>query len=192
MPNPEGFVVAATGFVYTAPVDTPAPSPTNAALSDPDAPWSEDFYVGSGENGGDNLPSWGSSGGDLTVLGSWGRHALRTITDPLTETITIPVSEFTRATLRYYTGADGGNTPGIFAVKGSEVGKGVERALLVVIYDGDLRLGFYAPRVSLTRGDDISVDAGDAVVFPLSATLLDSTTIEDRYEWLSEDLFPVS
>ncbi|KAA9155549.1 hypothetical protein FPZ12_029580 [Amycolatopsis acidicola] len=191
MPNPEGYVVAATGHVYLAPVDTPAPTPTNVALSAPTTPWAEAFYSGSGENGGDNLPEWGSDGGDLTVLGSWGNHAIRTIQDPLTETLTINVSEVNRDALQLYTGADGGDVAGVFSVKGSEVGKAVEKAVLIVIHDGDVRLGFYAPRVSVTRGDSISVASDDGLVFPLSLTLLDSTTIEDRYQWISEDLFPL-
>lgn len=189
-PNPLGFVVAATGFVYTAPALTAAPSATNTALSAPTTPWTELGNVGSGAQGGDNLPTWSSDGGDKTVLGSWARHAIRTITAPITEAITIPVSDFNRSTLQYYTGADGGSVTGVFAVNGTEIGNSTERALLVVIHDGALRLGFYAPRVALSRGDDFTPAPDDALVFPLSATLLDPPS-GARYEWLSEDLLDI-
>lgn len=185
------YVVGAVGHIYLAPADTAAPEATNAALSAPVTPWTELGFVGSGENGGDNLPSWSSDGGDKTVLGAWNNSAVRTITDALTETLNFTVSSFERTALQLYTSADGGDTTGRFDVLGTEVGKGVERALLVVIHDGPIRVGFYSPRANISRGDDITISQDDAVVFPLAATLLDPTGGGPRYSWIAPDLLEI-
>lgn len=186
--NDTAFVVPTRGFVYLAPVGTAAP--TVADLAAPATPFAILGHVGTAD--GDGLPTFTSDGGDVTTLGSWNKAAVRTTTEPLTQSVEFSASQLDAESLRLYTSADGGDVAGRFDVFGHEVNQGVQTALLIVIQDGTTRVGWYAPKVEVRRGDDIEFDPEGPLLLPLSATLLDVDTDTPRESWIAPWLNPVT
>lgn len=177
--NNNAFVLPGTGTAYTAPVGTATPT----VLTPPGSPFTEIAHIGNNE--GDGLPTWTTDGGDTENKGSWQRKAIKTYTEPMTETIEFEFSQIDELTLRYYTGASGGNTPGQFQVFGGDVGSGVETAFLITFSDGAVTVGFYAARVSISRNDDIELDPEEAARLPVKASLLDLDDATPRYVWIA-------
>lgn len=182
--NDDGYIVPTRGFIYLAPVDTPVPDLTD--LSAPPEPFEILGHVGTAD--GDGLPTFPSDGGDVTTLGSWNRSAVRTTSEPLTETLEFSISQIDSESLRLYTGADGGTAANRFDVFGHEVGSGTETAILVVIRDGSTYVGWYAPKVEVRRGDDIEFDPEGPIMLPVSCTLLDVDEDTPRYSWIAAHL----
>lgn len=177
--NNNAFVLPGTGTAYTAEVGTAAPT----VINPPASPFIEIAHIGNNE--GDGLPTWTTDGGDTSNKGSWQRKAIKTYTEPLSETIEFEFSQIDESTLRYYTGASGGNTPGQFQVFGKDIGTGVETAFLITFTDGTVTVGFYAPRVSISRNDDIELDPEEAARLPVKASLLDLDDDTPRYIWIA-------
>lgn len=184
--NSDAYIVPTRGFVYLAPVGTEAPS--LADLAAPPEPWQILGHVGTAD--GDGLPVFPSDGGDVTTLGSWNQQAVRTTTEPLTETVEFSASQIDAESLRLYTGADGGSAANRFEVFGHEVNSGTQTALLIVIQDGNTRIGWWAPKVEVRRGDDIELDPEGPILLPLSCTLLDLDDDTPRYAWIAAHLNP--
>lgn len=184
--NNDAYIVPTRGYVYLAPVDTPTPA--LADLAAPASPFEILGHVGTAD--GDGLPAFPSDGGDVTTLGSWNQSAVRTTSEPLTETVEFSISQLDEQSLRLYTGADGGAALNRFDVFGHEVGTGTETALLIVIRDGSTYVGWYAPKVEVRRGDDIELDPEGPLLLPVSCTLLDVDEATPRYSWIAAHLNP--
>lgn len=192
-----GYVLPGRTVLYTAPVDTAAPTTTLSGLDSPGVAWTILGHVG--DETGDGDPSFTRDGGDVTTKGSMTKKAIRQVVEPVTTGIDVDLTQFTRGVLALYTGTVGGNVAGTFAVEGASDGVATESAMLVVWEDGGIRVGLYAPRVSWTGRDSIDTDSiEDAIRVPLHAGFLDSATIVGpngkplRYSWLSPTLFPSS
>lgn len=192
----EGYVLVSRCVVYTAPVDTPEPDATFAALNTP-VGFTIIGHVG--DETGDGDPAFTRDGGDVTTKGSMTKRAIRQVVEPVNSGVDMDLTQFTRGTLALYHGTTGGTTDGKFQVAGSADGGTTETALLIVWEDGNTRVGLYAPRVSWTGRDNIETDSiEDAVRLPLHAGFLDSETLVDeddrplRYTWISPTLLPLS
>lgn len=186
--NNAAYIVPTRGFVYLAPVGTAAP--LVADLAAPATPFEILGHVGTAD--GDGLPVFTSDGGDVTTLGSWNQAAVRTTTEPLTQSVEFSASQIDAESLRLYTSSDGGTATGRFDVLGSEVNQGVQTALLIVIQDGSTYIGWYAPKVEIRRGDDIEFDPEGPILLPLSATLLDVDATTPRESWIASYLNPAT
>ncbi len=193
--NDNGYVLPSRIVVYTAAVDTAAPAA--ASLDAPGASWTIRGHVGDEE--GNGAPGFTREGGDVTTKGSMTKRAIRQVVAPVISGVDMDFTQFTREILSLYTGTDGGNTAGSFAVEGSKDGGTTKTALLIVWEDGAERVALYAPNVSWTGRDNISTDSiEDAIAVPVHAGFLDSTTLVGptgkplRYTWISPDLFPSS
>lgn len=179
--NSDAYVVPTIGRVYLAPVGTEAPSVD--ALSAPESPWEIVGHVGTAD--GDGLPAFVADGGDVTSLGSWNQRVVRSVAEPLTETVEFSMSQVDETSLSLYTSADGGAAANRFDVMGSEVGQGRDHAMLIVIQDRQLYLGWHASKVTVRRGDDIEFDPEGPILLPLSCTLLDLDDDTPRYSWVA-------
>lgn len=180
-------VLAAKGHVLTAPVDTAPPSPTAVA----------GFTEAAGITGWDNightsrdeLPVFGYDGGDTEVLGSWQHSSLRVVqTEAISEYVTFNLHQFDEAGLALYYGqADGGATAGMFAVTGG-VSAGTDKALLIVIVDGDSKIAFYASNANIRREAEIELATDELAFLPLRATMQNSPTTQPMMAWISNSI----
>lgn len=139
-----------------------------------------------GHTSRDDMPEFAFDGGDTAVKGTWQRKNLRTVLsgDPVADSVTINLNQWTKDALTLYYGEDAANTPGVFGVDGDFTA--VERAILVIIVDGDTRIAFYAAKASVTRADSINMPVDDFAELPIKATFL-KLTGRRLYDWISLD-----
>lgn len=190
--NDDAVLVAAVGYVFTAPPGTAAPSPAalkTINLKDPST-WGTGLTVweSSGHTSRGTLPEFGFDGGDSEVKGSWQKKKLRDVTseDPI-DYVTVNLHQFDEHALGLYYGPNGSTTTGVFGVK---TGQTNEKAVFIVIEDGPLRLGHHAHKASVKRDDAIDLPVDDLAALPVRFTYLD---YEDElpFSWINEDLFNV-
>lgn len=132
------------------------------------------------------LPEFGFEGGDAEMKGSWQKKKLREIQkdDPV-DYLTVVLHQFDSDALSLYYGPNGSSTPGVFGVSSGV--EAAEKAGLVVIEDGDLRLGFHFHKASVKRDDKIELPIDDLASLPVKFTFLDYNS-ELLFSWISEDL----
>lgn len=190
--NDDAVLVAAVGHVFTAPVGTAAPTPAQLKtinLKDTST-WGTTLTVwdSAGHTSRGTLPEFGFDGGDSEVKGSWQKKKLRDVTseDPI-DYVTIALHQFDEDALSLYYGPNGSTTPGVFGVK---TGQTNEKAIFIVIEDGDLRLGHHAHKASVKRDDAIDLPVDDLAALPVRFTYLDHLN-ELPFSWINEDLFNV-
>ena len=125
-----------------------------------------------GHTNNDDLPEFGYDGGDSETKGSWQKKVLKTIT---TETpvdyVTIKALQFDMDTLEYYYGKNASKVENVFGVDAPN-GKDVERAILIVLKDGDYKIAFSAAKAGLRRDESIALEADDFATLPLRATFV--------------------
>lgn len=147
-------------------------------------------------NGWDNLghtsrgemPEFGFDGGKTEMKGTWQRKRLREVEtgDPQEDSVKISLEQWDADTLELYFGENAAETPGIFGVSGDF--NPVEKSILVVIIDGEDKLGFYAARASIQRDAAVKLPIDDFATLPIKATFLNLGT-RRLYDWINEDLF---
>lgn len=190
--NDDAVLLAAVGYVYDAPVGTPAPTPAQLktlSLTNPSA-WPVPGWDLSGHTSEDDLPEFGYEGGDSEVKGTWQKKKLREIqTSEIADYVIVNLNQFDEDGLTHYYGPNQSSTPGVFGVKSGQNTN--ERAFLVIIVDGEDRLGFHAHKASLRRDDSISLATDEYGALPVRATFLDYNE-ELLYTWINEDWFNVS
>lgn len=197
--NDNAVFTAAGGYVYIADVATAAPTPaeigalTLAQLNESSPPAGSPLegWRTIGHTSREEMPEFGFDGGETEVRGTWQNAALREVeTEQIADYLTLFLHQFDTASFELYYGANASTTPGIFGVAGGQT-QPVEKALLIIIVDGDLRLGFYAPKVSIRRDDAISLPNDEFAALPVRATFLKHGAL-NLYEWINEDLFPLT
>lgn len=152
--NNNSTLVVKTGRFYIAPVGTAAPA-DKAELKAPLSPWEE-----LGHTSVEDILSWATEGGESTTLSSLQAPSLRTTTSPRTESFTTTLLQWDEASLPFYFGDN------MELISGSTILYGVnsnptpvEKALLIVLQDGENIFPVYAPSASIARGDDLSIDS---------------------------------
>lgn len=196
-------LTAGAGWVFLADANTA--SPTDDLVDPPAGPFVPGAlpvgWVPVGHTSRDDLPEFGSDGGDTEVRGSWQNASLRqVVTDTAVDFVTINLLQFDNDTLALYYGAENALVNGErrFRVATTPTGT-VEKAMLIVIVDGNVSVGLYAPRVSFTRDDAISLATDDFGTLPVRATFLQGTdgALGDSllFDWIggsivAEDLTP--
>lgn len=174
--NNDAVLTAGAGWVFLAPPNTLSPtddkvSPLVGSFNPAglDVAWAP-----VGHTSRDDLPEFGSDGGDTEVRGSWQNSSLRqVVTETAVDFVTLNLLQFDNETLALYYGQANALVNGErrFRVKSAPTST-VEKALLVVIVDGDTSVGFYAPKVSIKREDAISLATDDFGALPVRATFL--------------------
>ena len=185
--NSDAVLLAAKGYIFTAPVGTPAPDYTEI----------ESFTDGSSLTGWDNvghtsrdeLPVFGFDGGDTETLGSWQTSALKTVvTETPVDYVTFNLLQFDEAALELYYGVENSSTEtGVFSVDDASV-EATERALLIVLVDGDLKIAFHAARTAIRREAEMELAVDALAMLPLRATFLKYEG-EPLFSWINGDLY---
>lgn len=135
-----------------------------------------------------DMPEFGFDGGDTEVKGTWQNESLReVVTKPIADFLTLFLHQFDTPTFELYFGEDSSADSGVFGVANGNVAP-VEKAFLVVIVDGDNKVGFYAPKASVRRDDSISLPVDEFAALPVKATFL-KYGAANKFEWINEDVF---
>lgn len=190
--NDQAVITPAVGYLFTNTVGTTSPTSTEITSLDLDtfdslttASWSQ-----VGHTSRDDLPEFGFEGGDKEIKGTWQQKRLREIAtgDPVADSVTIILEQFDLTSLELYYGANAADTvaePGVFGVSGDFVP--VEKSLFILIVDGDVRVGFYAPKASISRDDSIALPVDGFAGLPVKASFLNYKN-KRLYDWISDDL----
>lgn len=188
--NDDAVLTAAVGYVYTATVGTAAPTPAQIKtlnLADTST-WGVGLTAWKtvGHTSRGTLPEFGFEGGNSEVKGSWQKKKLREINseDPI-DFLTVVLHQFDEDSLALYYGPNASTEEGVFGVDTSQIN---EKAGLVIIEDGDLRLGHHFFKSSVKRDDSIELPIDDLASMPVRFTYLDYLDKLPFY-WLNEDLF---
>jgi hypothetical protein len=104
----------------------------------------------------------------------------------ISDFLTIFLQQWDMESLTLYYGQDASKQAGVFGVKGGTPTP-VERALFIVIVDGDTKIGFYAPKASIKRDDSIELATDEFASLPIRATFLKYGS-SNVFEWINEDL----
>lgn len=186
--NKDAVLTAAKGYVYFAPVGTAAPTPSAIASFDPETGFTGGTWKESGHTSRDDLPEFGFDGGDTSVKGSWQNAVLReVVTQAASDYVTINLLQFDDTALGLYYGVtDPGSTAGVFAVKDAPTNT-VSKAVLVVIVDGGVSIGFHAPEASVRRDDSISMAVDEFAALPIRATFVKNESAAYLFAWISSE-----
>jgi len=144
-------------------------------------------WINVGHTSREDLPEFGFDGGKKQMRGSWQRKRLREVEsgDPAEDSLKFTLEQWDRESLALYFGEDAADTPGVFGVSGDFVP--VEKSVLVILVDGDARVGFYAPKSQISRDASIKMPLDNFAGLPVKATFLNYGT-RRLYDWISLDL----
>lgn len=140
-----------------------------------------------GHTSREDMPEFGYDGGDTETKGTWQHAQLReVITKQAADFLKLNLHQFDAESFTLYFGANAASTPGVFGVSGDTAI--TERAFLVIIVDGQTRVGFYAPKASVRRDAAIKMPVDNFAALPVRATFLKHGA-NNLYQWISSDLF---
>ncbi|UJD20863.1 major tail protein [Mycobacterium phage Zimmer] len=191
--NDEAVLTAAVGYIYVADPGTKPPTPTELKTIDLTQatawPVGLTAWKSVGHTSRGTLPEFGFDGGDSEVKGSWQKKKLREIQkdDPI-DHLTVVLHQFDEESLSLYYGDNASVEAGVFGYSGS--GAANEKAGLVIIEDGDLRLGHHFHKAGVKRDDSIDLPIDDLAALPVKFTYLNHNA-ELLFTWINEDLFNV-
>ncbi|QDK03103.1 major tail protein [Mycobacterium phage SydNat] len=140
-----------------------------------------------GHTSENDMPEFGYEGGDSEVRNTWQKKKLREVqSEEPVDYLTMFLHQFDTQSFELYYGKNAATTPGVFGVDGNT--KPVEKALLVIIKDGDEKVGFYAAKASVKRDDAIQMPNDDFAALPIRATFLKMAG-RRLFDWINEKLF---
>jgi hypothetical protein len=147
------------------------------------AGWSNIGHTSRGD-----MPEFGFDGGDTEVRGTWQNESLReVVTKPIADYLTMFLHQFDTHAFELYYGKNASKEAGVFGVA-SGTTTPIEKAIFILIVDGDTRVGFYSPKSSIRRDDSISLPVDEFAALPVRATFLKHGS-QNKFEWVNQDLF---
>lgn len=184
--NDNAVVLPARGFIFTAPVGTASPTPSEIDAFDP-AVGTISGWEPLGHTARDELPVFGFDGGDTEVKGTWQNASLReVVTEVATDYVTFNLHQMDESSMGLYYGVTNpGSTVGKFDVTDTSTSP-IQRALLIIIVDGTTNVGFHSTKTSIRREDAIELAIDEFIFMPVRATFLKHNT-EALFSWLSTD-----
>src|SRR5690606_23225619 len=166
--NNDAVLTAAKGYIYVAPVGTANPSA--AEIESFDAATGFVGWENLGHASRDELPEFGFAGGDTETRGPWQYEALQTVvTGPAVGYVTFRLHQFDELGLSLYYGSDTSVTDGEMEINSTSGGN--QYAILIVMVDGDLKLGWYAAKTDIRREESIDLSVDEFAALPLRATV---------------------
>ncbi len=175
--NDDAPIVAGTGFIYLADPDTAKPTVTDP--QDPGAGW-----VSIGHTSLNDLPEFGRDGDDPETIGTWQNNNLRQTSPNITYSVTFQSVQASIETYQLYFGAGSEATQpdGSFRIPARPTPQ--VKALLFVLVDGTNFVPLWHPRASLLGSDAVGMATDYFMTFPITATLLGSSLIDNAVgEW---------
>lgn len=137
-----------------------------------------------GHTGNEDLPEFGYEGGDSEAKGSWQKKNLREVTtEAPVDYVTVKALQFDPATLELYYGKNASKVAGVFGVDSPASGT-VDRAVLIVMVDGQFKIAFSAAKASVRRDESISLATDEFSTLPLRATFIKHPG-RHLFEWIT-------
>lgn len=125
-----------------------------------------------GHTAEEDLPEFGYEGGDKESKGTWQKKNLKEVTtEAVVDYVTLKLNQFDLKTLSYYYGKNKSSAAGVFGVDSGD-NPSVEESILVIIVDGDYRIGFTAAKSSIRRDESISLATDDFSQLPIRSTFV--------------------
>lgn len=125
-----------------------------------------------GHTSEEELPEFGFEGGETETKGTWQKKAMKeVVTETPVDYVTYKAHQFDTATLEMYYGKNVSKVDGVFGVD-NPASQGIESAILIVIVDGDYRIGFTAAKASTRRDEAIALASDGFAVLPLRSTFI--------------------
>lgn len=148
-------------------------------------------WINIGHTSRSDLPEWGFEGGKTKLKGSWQKKRLREVEDgePVEDSVTLSLVQWDEVAMELYFGADASDVEGVYGVSGDF--HPVEKGFLVILVDGDARVGFYATKASIQRDAAIKLPLDDLASLPIKATFLNYGS-RRLYDWISAEHFSFS
>ncbi len=184
--NDDALFTAAVGYVYVGPVGTTKPTPTQISNFDPEVGLTG-AWVDLGHTSREDLPEFGYEGGTTETRGTWRAVALReVVTDPAVDYVNINLHQFDEQGLSLYYGVTNSSAvEGEFEIADSSTSS-TERAVCIVMIDGDIQIAFYARKAGIRRNASISMGVDEFSVLPIRATFLKDGN-NSLMSWISQD-----
>lgn len=137
-----------------------------------------------GHTSRNEMPEWGFEGGKMKMKGTWQKKRLREVEDgdPIEDSVMVNLEQWDPATMELYFGSNVADTPGIFGIDGNF--DPVEKSFLIILVDGESRIGFYASKASIQRDKAIKLPIDDFATMPIKATFLNLGN-RRLYDWIS-------
>lgn len=146
-------------------------------------------WLNVGHTSREDLPEFGFEGGETETRGSWQNAAVKeVVTEVTVDYVTINLHQFDEDSLElYYSQANHLSAAvGEFWVTDAATAT-IEKAILIVIVDGDAKIAFYARKSSVRRSEAIGMEVDNFAVLPIRATFLKDGNWE-LYRWISQDI----
>jgi len=192
--NANAVFTAAKGYVYVADVaDAVAPTPAEIKVFNA-ADGLGTGWRDVGHTSREELPEFGFDGGETETRGTWQNAALRTVVpEAAVDYVVVQLHQFDDEALELYYGVpNASEDPGQFSVAEAST-QAPERALCIVIEDGENHMALYAPRVSAAREDSITMAVDEFAALPIRFTFLKRDPDQDGttyplFTWINEDV----
>src|SRR5690606_953331 len=150
------------GEVGVATMPTPADIASFSAATGLGAGWEQ-----IGHTSRDELPEFGFDGGETETRGSWQNASLKVVTtEAPVDYVTFNLHQFDGRGLELYYGqANNSATPGVFGVENTPL-SGIQKALCMVMVDGEFKIAFYSPKSDIRRESAITMSVDEFSVLP--------------------------
>lgn len=169
--NDQATLVIGAGNFYLNPT-TGGGAPTN--LKAVPSPW-----VNIGHTSIEDILGFDTEGGDQTILKTLQNKSIRTQREPITDTLSLTIQQFDKASLKLYFGsnaADGDFVDGAVGAKWLRVSsdpKPTVCAFLAVFADGENIFAIHIPKCEIMRGDSPEINDTESLAgLPLKITPL--------------------
>ncbi|MGW5532513.1 phage tail tube protein [Streptomyces xanthochromogenes] len=179
--KPKHYALAPkTGYVYVAPVDTPAPPtfPFEPDGRDITFTWKDETdklatakWVSIGNTSLENGIEMSVEGDDPETLGTWQVPALEVTSPPKSYSMTVNLADISIETLKLYYGAgDSAVTKGQFVIPNTPTT--TDKALYIIGTDGKHVVAWYYPSVRIIGSDSITLDPSALTEVPVRASIV--------------------
>lgn len=123
-----------------------------------------------GHTGKEDLPEFGYEGGDKETKGTWQKSNLKEVTtEQPVDYVTMKLLQFDNDSFELYYGKNASTEEGVFGIDGGDA-PAVEYAILIVLIDGENKIGFTAPKTSIRRDESIGLAQDDFSTLPIRST----------------------
>lgn len=182
-------VLPGRGYIFTH--DTPgqaSPVADQAALDalDLDAATIATSWNNMGHTSRENAVALAKDGTDPETKGTWQKPNLRQTTGTTTWSLGIPALQIDNATLALYFGTGDITDADVFHVLPNASPQ--EKALFLVLVDGDTRAAIYIPKASISSDDAPEFDPENFVEFSLKAVIEDHSGAAGLMSWYAAGL----
>ncbi|MFF4298026.1 hypothetical protein ACFY0N_30770 [Streptomyces vinaceus] len=177
-------IVPKTGYIYVAPVGTPAPkfpfrpASVSAAIDGDDTGVEEGdkqkltgIWKSVGNTSLENGIEMSVEGDDPEVLGSWQVGALAITTPDKQYSLTMNLNDITVDTMKLYYGGDDTNVEGTSFIIPAKP-KPTKKALFIIGLDDENAVGWFYPNTSIIGSDAVTIDPSALTEVPVKAQIL--------------------